>query len=162
MEKVDCIFFQLAKAYQLGNRFLTQKVSELNLTSVQAMILGFLDHEDQVTSSELGKRAELDSATLTGILDRLETAGFIERKGNPDDRRSIRIHLTKQGKVMAQEASRVIIEANKEFLQVLTEEQKRDLHGIIQTLRQYTTRLKTHIKHPDRMPEKRSNYGKDS
>ncbi|MDD3248748.1 MAG: MarR family transcriptional regulator [Smithella sp.] len=135
MQENDCIFFQLSKAYQLGNRFLTQKVSELNLTSVQAMILGFLDRDDQITSSELGKRAELDSATLTGILDRLEAAGFIERKSNPDDRRSIHIHLTKKGKTMAREASRVIAEANQDFLQVLTEEQKRDLHSIIQILR---------------------------
>ena len=135
MQETDCIFFQFAKAYQLGSRFLSQKVSELNLTAVQAMILGFLDQEDQITSSELGKRAELDSATLTGILDRLESAGFIERKGNPDDRRSIRIHLTKKGRAMAREATRMIAEANKEFLQVLSEEQKRDLHCIIQTLR---------------------------
>lgn len=135
MQETDCIFFQFAKAYQLGSRFLSQKVSELNLTAVQAMILGFLDQDDQITSSELGKRAELDSATLTGILDRLETAGFIERRGNPDDRRSIRIHLTKKGKAMAREASRVIAEANKEFLHVLTEEQKRHLHEIISTLR---------------------------
>lgn len=135
MQETDCIFFQLSKAYQLGNRFLTQKVSELNLTSVQAMILGFLDQEDQITSSELGKRAELDSATLTGILDRLETAGFIERKGNPDDRRSIHIYLTQNGKAIGREATRVITAANIEFLQVLTEKQKRDLHGIIQTLR---------------------------
>lgn len=135
MQKNDCIFFQFAKAYQLGSRFLSQKVSILNLTSVQAMILGFLNQEDQITSSELGKRAELDSATLTGILDRLETAGFIERKGNPDDRRSIRIHLTKKGKPLAREANRVIAEANQEFLQVLTEEQTRNLHSIISTLR---------------------------
>jgi len=135
MDKVDCIFFQLSKAYQLGNRFLTQKVSELNLTSVQAMILGFLDQEDQVTSSELGKRAELDSATLTGILDRLEAAGFIERRGNPDDRRSIHIHLTKKGKSMAREAARMIAEANTEFLQILNENQKRDLLNIIEKLR---------------------------
>jgi len=135
MQETDCVFFQFAKAYQLSSRYLAQKVSELNLTSVQAMILGFLDQEDQITSSELGKRTELDSATLTGILDRLETAGYIERKGNPDDRRSIHIHLTKKGRAMAREATRVIAEANKEFLQVLTEEQKRDLHGIIQTLR---------------------------
>ena len=83
MVEIDCIFFELSKAYQLGNRFLRQKVSELNLTSVQTMVLGFLDEEDQITSSELGKRAELDSATLTGILDRLETAGFIETQGQP-------------------------------------------------------------------------------
>ncbi|MBP8666053.1 MAG: MarR family transcriptional regulator [Syntrophaceae bacterium] len=135
MKKNDCIFFQFAKTYQLSSRFLAQKVSELNLTSVQAMVLGFLTEEDQITSRELGKRTELDSATLTGILDRLEAAEFLERKSNPDDRRSIHIHLTPKGKAMGREASRVIVEANADFLQVLTEEQKRDLHSIISTLR---------------------------
>lgn len=135
MKKNDCIFFQFAKTYQLSSRFLAQKVSELNLTSVQAMVLGFLTEEDQITSRELGKRTELDSATLTGILDRLEAAEFLERKSNPDDRRSIHIHLTPKGRAMGREASRVIVEANVEFLQVLTEEQKRDLHSIISTLR---------------------------
>jgi len=140
MRKTDCIFFQLAKVNQLANRFLSQKVSELNITSVQAMVLGFLAEEDQITSSELGKRTELDSATLTGILDRLETAGFIERKGNPDDRRSIHIHLNAKGKAMGREATRMIATANTEFLQVLTETQKRDFHGIIQKLRLHTPR----------------------
>jgi DNA-binding MarR family transcriptional regulator len=135
MDETDCIFFQFAKTYQLSSRFLSQKVSALNLTSVQAMILGFLDMEDQITSSELGKRAELDSATLTGILDRLEAAGFIERKGNHDDRRSIHIYLSQKGKAMSGEATRVIAEANTEFLQVLTDNQKRDLHNIIKKLR---------------------------
>ena len=140
MDETDCIFFQFAKTYQLSSRFLSQKVSALNLTSVQAMILGFLDMEDQITSSELGKRAELDSATLTGILDRLEAAGFIERKGNPDDRRSIHIYLSQKGKVMSGKATRVIAEANTEFLQVLTDNQKRDLHNIIKKLRLHAQR----------------------
>lgn len=135
MQQTDCIFFQFAKANQLAGRFLSQKVSELNLTPVQAMILGFLHIEDQITSSELGKKTELDSATLTGILDRLEAAGFIERKNNPDDRRSIHIHLTPKGNEMSKEAIRVIASANVEFLQVLTKEEKRNLHEIIKKLR---------------------------
>ena len=140
MQEKDCIFFQFAKAYQLSSRFLTQKVSELNLTSVQAMVLGFLTEEDQITSSELGKRTELDSATLTGILDRLEAAGYLERKSNPDDRRSIHIHLTSKGKALGKDATRVLMEANAEFLQVLTEEQKCELRSLIQTLRLSATR----------------------
>ncbi|MFA5321806.1 MAG: MarR family transcriptional regulator [Smithella sp.] len=135
MKETDCIFFQLAKANQLASRFLSQQVSKLNLTPVQAMILGFLDKEDQITSGNLGKRTELDSATLTGILDRLETAGFIKRKNNPDDRRSIHIHLTPKGNALSREATRVIASANTEFLQVLTKKQKRDLHDIIKKLR---------------------------
>ena len=131
----DCIFFQFAKAYQLSSRFLTQKVSELNLTSVQAMVLGFLTEEDQISSSELGKRAELDSATLTGILDRLEAAGFLERKSNPDDRRSIHIHLTPKGRALGRETTKLLIAANREFLQTLNEKQIKELFSIIQTLR---------------------------
>ncbi|HOE80309.1 MAG TPA: MarR family transcriptional regulator [Smithellaceae bacterium] len=135
MQGDDCIFFQFAKAYQLSSRFLTQKVSELNLTSVQAMVLGFLTEEDQISSSELGKRAELDSATLTGILDRLEAAGFLERKSNPDDRRSIHIHLTPKGKALGRETTELLIAANREFLQMLNEKQIKELFSIIQTLR---------------------------
>jgi len=135
MQETDCIFFQLAKASQLASRFLAQKVAELNLTPVQALVLGFLHQEDQITSSELGRKTELDSATLTGILDRMEAAGFIERKNNPDDRRSIHIHLTPRGNVLSKEAIQVIATANIEFLQALTKEQKRDLFGIIKKLR---------------------------
>ena len=123
MIEKDCIFFQFAKANQLAGRFLGQKVAPLNITPVQAMVLGFLHEEDRITSSELGKRTELDSATLTGILDRLETAGLIERLGNPDDRRSIQIHLTGKGKNVGAEAARLIALANREFLAVLNDKE---------------------------------------
>jgi MarR family transcriptional regulator, organic hydroperoxide resistance regulator len=135
MKETDCIFFQIAKVNQIATRFLGQKVSSLNITPVQAMVLGFLDEEDQITSSELGKRTELDSATLTGILDRLETAKLIERQGNPDDRRSIRIHLTVKGKALSTEAAKAITWANKDFLAFLTETERRNLHSLIRKLR---------------------------
>lgn len=119
----------------MAGRFLSQKVAALNITAVQAMVLGFLDEEDRITSGELGKRTELDSATLTGILDRLEAAGFVERHDNPDDRRSVCIHLTEQGKIMSKAAAKTITDANQEFLAVLTNEERRDLRDIINKLR---------------------------
>lgn len=131
----DCIFFQLAKASQMGNRFLNHKVSELNITPVQAMILGALHVEDRITSSELGRKTELDSATLTGIIDRLEAAQLIERKGNPADRRSIQIHLTDQGRAMGAEAARVIAEANVEFMANLSEDENSELRRLVAKLR---------------------------
>lgn len=136
----DCIFFQLAKAHQLGSRFLAQKVAALNITPVQALVLGFLADEDGITSSELGKRTELDSATMTGLLDRLEIAGLIERQGNPADRRSIHVHLTHQGRTLAGEAVRSIVEANREFLDILTKREQEELRGLIRRLRDRTGR----------------------
>jgi DNA-binding MarR family transcriptional regulator len=137
----DCIFFQLAKANQLAGKFLGQKVAELGVTPVQALALGFLNEEDQITASELGRKTELDSATLTGILDRLETARLIQRRDNPDDRRSILIHLTERGKTVGAEAARLIVEANQEFLRDLTEEERHVLHAIIMKLRRQALKI---------------------
>lgn len=136
MKSDNCIFFQLAKASQTGIKFMSQKISGLSITPVQAMVLGFLAEEDQIMAGELGKKVELDSATLTGILDRLEAAGLIERKGNPDDRRSVKIHLTKQGKETGFEARKLLEEANKEFLAAFTETEKRELRSLIHKLRE--------------------------
>jgi DNA-binding MarR family transcriptional regulator len=49
---------------------------------------------DGITIGELGRRVSLDSSTLTGIIDRMEKGGHIERKPNPDDRRSALVFLT--------------------------------------------------------------------
>ena len=140
MKADNCIFFQLAKASQTGIKFLSQKISGLDITPVQAMVIGFLAEEDQIMAGELGKKVELDSATLTGILDRLEAAQLIERKGNPDDRRSVKIHLTKLGKKTGLEAKKLIEEANKEFLADFTENEKRELRGLIFKLREKISR----------------------
>jgi DNA-binding MarR family transcriptional regulator len=140
MKADNCIFFQLAKASQTAIKFMSQKISALNVTPVQAMVIGFLAEEDQIMAGELGKKVELDSATLTGILDRLEAAQLIERKGNPDDRRSVKIHLTKIGKETGLEAKKLIEEANKEFLADFTENEKRELRGLIFKLREKISR----------------------
>jgi MarR family transcriptional regulator, organic hydroperoxide resistance regulator len=131
MEPQTCIFFNLSKANQAALRFLAKKVAELHITPVQAMVLGFLHKRDRVTSSALGKLTELDSATLTGILDRLETAGLIRRHMHPHDRRSIEIHLTSEGKELAALSVRAIDEANREFLAAFA---PADRNGLLELL----------------------------
>jgi DNA-binding MarR family transcriptional regulator len=135
--KVDsCVFFQLAKASQAGARYWTSCVSDLKLTGVQAMVLNFLGQEDVVTSGELGKRTHLDSATLTGILDRLEAAGLLDRTRHPKDRRAIQICLTDQGREIAADLYGKAIDANKAFLSNLSAEEKVTLHSLLRKVRE--------------------------
>ncbi|MEI7637794.1 MAG: MarR family transcriptional regulator [Syntrophus sp. (in: bacteria)] len=140
MKADECIFFQLAKAGQLGSRFWGHKVSDLNVTPVQAMVLRFLYDQDQITSIDLGKKTELDSATLTGVIDRLENAGLIDRKDNPHDRRSIQIYLTEKGKVTCGEVARRMEEANADFLKAFTPQESGELRRLINTLRNQSLR----------------------
>lgn len=136
MRAEDCIFFQLAKAGQAGARFWGQKVSGLGLTAAQAMVMRFLFDRDKLTSSELGSRTELDSATMTGILDRLEAAGLIERRPNPSDRRAILVHLTPKGRKTGEELAVLMKESNREFLQSFEAEDEKSLRALLGRIRQ--------------------------
>jgi DNA-binding MarR family transcriptional regulator len=131
MKAEECIFFQLAKANQAGARFWLKKVSALHLTAVQGMVIRFLYDNDRLTSSELGRKTDLDSATLTGILDRLEAGGFIERRRNPEDRRSIRIHLTEKGRASGEKVAQLMEEANKDFLREFNESEEVALRSLL-------------------------------
>jgi MarR family transcriptional regulator, organic hydroperoxide resistance regulator len=132
----QCIFFHLAKAHQLGSKFFSGCVSKFNLTPVQAMVLSFLGQEDTITASELGRRTYLDSATLTGILDRLEAAGWLKRQRHPDDRRAIHICLTEPGKSLANKVSKEAAAANDTFLSSLSLLEKEMLFGLLKKVRE--------------------------
>lgn len=136
MKAEDCIFFQLAKAGQTGARFWGQKVSGLGLTATQAMVMRFLLDRDELTSSDLGSRTELDSATMTGILDRLEAAGLIERRPNPSDRRAILVHLTPKGRKTGEELAILMKESNREFMQSFGAEDENSLRTLLGKIRQ--------------------------
>jgi DNA-binding MarR family transcriptional regulator len=135
MKAEECIFFQLAKANQAGARFWFKKVSALDLTAVQGMVIRFLYDNNRLTSSELGKKTDLDSATLTGVLDRLEAGGFVERRQNLEDRRSIRIHLTEKGRTTGEKVAKLMVEANAEFLRGFNTSEEVALRSLLTRIR---------------------------
>jgi len=57
-----------------------------------------------VTVSEIGRRLRLDSGTLTPVLKRLESAGFLVRTRRQSDEREVEIALTPQGAALRAEA----------------------------------------------------------
>ena len=67
----------------------------LNVTDMECLRLLFL--KGIATPSELAKHTGLTSGATTAMLDRLEKAGLIERRPNPDDRRGTLIAPAKSG-----------------------------------------------------------------
>jgi DNA-binding MarR family transcriptional regulator len=119
MKVRDCIFFQLIKASQAGAAYWAQKVEHLGVTASQAMVLNFLSEEDRILSRTLGQKLGITSATMTGILDRLEKMALIERQSHPDDRRAILVCLTEGGRLTATEINTIMMTANQDFLRPL-------------------------------------------
>ncbi len=74
------------------------------LTAPQLVCLRYLDRFGPHTPSELAREAALSQATVTGILDRLESRGLVERRRDNKDRRRISIYLTSEGRRLSQAA----------------------------------------------------------
>lgn len=93
----------LTQIKQLQARILERMIKKyplenVELNSAQMHILFHLWMEDDITISQLGKKAQLANTTLTTMLDRLEGIGVVVRKPNPDNRREIKICLTDKGR----------------------------------------------------------------
>ena len=73
-----------------------QLLAPMNLTYPQYLVMLVLWEQDDVTVSEIGERLFLDSATLTPLLKRLESAGFIIRQRSRQDERQVVITLSGQ------------------------------------------------------------------
>ena len=139
----DCIFFQLTKASQTGADFWTKKVRHLNVTASQAMVLNFLCEEDRLLANSLRQKLQITSATMTGILDRLEKLGLTERQPHPNDRRAILVCLTDQGRQCATEINSIMVQANEAFLSGFNPEESECLHKMLERIRsdEYTAHL---------------------
>jgi DNA-binding MarR family transcriptional regulator len=131
----ECIFFQLAKAGQSGAHYWQGKVAPLGLTAVQAMVLNTLSDDDGAPAGRLGERVQLTSATLTGIIDRLENLGFAERRASKKDRRAVLVCLTDKGRQVVGEIKTLLAGANREFLAGLSTREQKQLRGLLQKLR---------------------------
>jgi len=78
----------------------------------------------------------LSPATLTSRLDRLENMGLIERRADPEDRRSLLVALTDAGFDRIDAAVTDHVETEEQVLGVLTSTQRRSLDDALSTLLQ--------------------------
>jgi MarR family transcriptional regulator, 2-MHQ and catechol-resistance regulon repressor len=88
---------ELASTYQAFESYSTSHIKEMGLTMTQFDILATLGNQPPMTCKELGDKTLILKGTMTGVLERLEAKGLIEKIANEDDGRSYKIGLTKTG-----------------------------------------------------------------
>lgn len=70
------------------------------LTSPQLIIMQEIDKASGVNSGQVAKNVNLSAATVTNIIDRLESKNLVSRVRNTEDKRKISLYLTDDGKAI--------------------------------------------------------------
>ncbi len=121
---------KITRAIDLHSRQLAKAYS---LTGPQVVCLRRLLANEPTLPSVLSKEVSLSQGTITGILDRLEARGLVERARDTDDRRRVNIKLTEKGREVAKSAPRPL---QDKFLESLTELPEENRQIIASVLRQ--------------------------
>jgi len=97
--------------YRVGNRH----IQSLGLTPGQFDVIAELEGTEGLTCGQLSEKTLTTKGTLTGVLDRLESRGFLQRESVDGDRRSTNIKLTPKGKAFFDQVFPVHAEFMKPF-----------------------------------------------
>jgi len=97
-ERVSLLLGEFQRRIYSGSGKLAKHMKMPDVTMRQLKLLRLLGHVEDVTMKDLAKMAGITMPTATGLVDRMVDNGLVVRADDPDDRRVVRIKLTRKAK----------------------------------------------------------------
>ncbi len=119
-----------------------QLATEYELTHVQVFVLNQLHKQDGLTQTELSGRMDIGTVTVSGLVDRLEAKGYVERRADDKDRRAKRVWLTPKVKDIQKQISKSMLHLNEVTLHGMDEA---DIEQLVATLRKAKSNLQNRL-----------------
>jgi DNA-binding MarR family transcriptional regulator len=136
--QVDRIVEAIIYLYTESRRLTKDQAAKHGLTGPQLSVAKILEDIGDLSLSELSDRINAQNSTVTGIVDRMEREGLVERKRSSDDRRVVHIRLTKKGHELARSMKFEPFEIFKNaFENALTREELGQLLQLLDKLATY-------------------------
>ena len=111
-----------------------RRLEPKGITHAQWAALFMLQSCRASTVAELARETQSDPGAMTRLLDRLEAKGFCRRQRCTDDRRVVRVELTPEGEVAAQEVPVVLSQVLNEHLTVFSKSEWSQLKDMLKRM----------------------------
>ncbi len=109
------------------------------LTQSQWLVIGYLVRCEGVNQATLADLMDIEPITLVGLLDKLEQAGLVERRRDPNDRRARLLYLTAQAQTLLKKMDSVKIQVREEAFAGVPAHQQKQLMQLLHHVRSNLT-----------------------
>ncbi|MEE8336110.1 MAG: MarR family transcriptional regulator [Candidatus Neomarinimicrobiota bacterium] len=123
--------FLMVRAARAMKKALDSELNKFGLTSSQQTILSLLKKKDGLSLSEIGKSVFLDKAAITGLADRLEKDGFVERRRDSPDRRVIQLFLSEKGRRLIRKTDSIVTAVDHRIIKFLPDSELSKLRNML-------------------------------
>lgn len=113
----------------------------------QPPMLFALYKKDGQSQKELAKQLNIKPATITVMLTRMEKAGLLERRKDPDDQRVVRVYLTITGRDVCLKVVKVTDGISEECFRDFTQEEKMLLRRLLMQMKENLTKVSSENLH---------------
>jgi DNA-binding MarR family transcriptional regulator len=126
--------FLLAQVGAHAASLFAGRLAALQLAPPHAGIMRILAAQPAITQQALASALGMQASRLVALVDELEGRGLVERRENPEDRRSYALHLTGKGRAELEAVGRVGREHQQALLAALNEDEQRQLAVLLRRI----------------------------
>ena len=124
----------MAYAFSERLRAFCEQHGKPYITPSQWPVLALLYSSDGLTVGSISQRSALEAPTITGIVTRLEQNGLVERRHDCEDRRTVKVYLTDEGRTMVELLIPLLKTHYADVVGILSEDEQRELMRMLQQL----------------------------
>jgi len=130
--------FLVSDLSRLMRRNFNRRLQSLGLTQAQWRAIAHLSRHEGMTQIALADALEVQAITLARLIDRMESAGWVERRNHPQDRRAVQLYLTSKCEPLLEEMHRRASETISEAMSGIGATEQKQL---LETLHQMKANL---------------------
>lgn len=112
------------RLHQLAVARFTMQMEGLALTPTQWAALMTARQRPGLDQRSLSREIYVDTSTVAGVLDRLESRGLLKRKPSTEDRRQYQLFVTKEGEALLEGALSPVMETQEWLMEPLTSKER--------------------------------------
>ena len=127
----------LRSTWQLVSKMYNKEASKFDSTMATGFALLSIDAEG-TPSTSLGPKMGMEPTSLSRLLNKMEKRGLIIRSRNPNDGRSVLIHLTSFGRKKREDSKAVVLNFNEELNNKLSTQKVEHFFEVIQSIKNTT------------------------
>ncbi len=117
---------------------LSKELNKGNVSFPQFFLLGYLANEDFLTMTDISKKMGHSTAAATGLVDRLEKLGYVQRLHAQDDRRKVMVQITRKGIDLVERIREEIVTSLVDLMEDLDKE---DQEALLRTYSKISSRV---------------------
>ncbi|WP_373056002.1 MarR family winged helix-turn-helix transcriptional regulator [Zunongwangia sp. H14] len=132
--KEKTIDYVLRATWMAVSKMYNEEAGKAGSTMATGFALLSIDPEKGTPSTSLGPKMGMEATSLSRILKSMEEKGLILRKRNPEDGRSVLLHLTDFGKEMREFSKTVVLRFDEAVKENVSEEDLKTFNKVANTI----------------------------